>query len=129
MGDSEEKPLSAPVPEAQPEPQHDNSTAPQPEAQLDVARRFLDDDEVKSAPREKKAEFLRAKGIAESDIKNLLEETQDAPDDIAVSCIPPVSSTLVVSLLTLVAGTSQKQRGQLADERKERYPFHHIQRL
>lgn len=42
---------------------------------LEVARRFLDDEEVKSAPREKKVEFLQAKGIKDEDIAKLLGES------------------------------------------------------
>jgi hypothetical protein len=44
-----------------------------------VARRFLDDDEVKSAPRDKKVAFLKAKGISDENIQSLLgSDDEDA---------------------------------------------------
>lgn len=59
--------------------------------QLDVARRFLDDDEVKSAPREKKVAFLKAKGIEDGDIEKLLGETdQESPsENVSFPAIAP----------------------------------------
>jgi hypothetical protein len=56
------------------------------EDQLQVARRFLEDDEVKGASREKKVAFLKAKGIEDGDIEKLLGETtsQDpVPDKVS----------------------------------------------
>ncbi|KAK4082047.1 hypothetical protein Purlil1_11368 [Purpureocillium lilacinum] len=48
--------------------------AQQPEDQLQVARRFLEAEEVKTASRDKKAEFLKSKGIEDGDIQKLLGE-------------------------------------------------------
>lgn len=45
------------------------------EDQLTVARRFLEDDDVKTQPRDKKVAFLKAKGIEDGDIEKLLDET------------------------------------------------------
>jgi hypothetical protein len=76
MGDSDQRPSPAP------ESHHNDAAAvepqpqAQPEAQLDVARRFLHDDEIRSAPRDKKVEFLKSKGIDEADIAVLLQETE-----------------------------------------------------
>jgi hypothetical protein len=57
----------------------DADTAPKPtEDALDIARRFLNDDEVQSASREKKEAFLKAKGIEDGDIQKLLDETADS---------------------------------------------------
>ena len=56
------------------------------EDQLQVARRFLEDDEVKGASREKKVDFLKTKGIGDGDIEKLLGETtsQDpVPDKVS----------------------------------------------
>lgn len=54
----------------------DNPSGPQD--RLDVARRFLDDDEVKTAPRDKKVAFLQAKGIADADITKLLGDADSS---------------------------------------------------
>jgi hypothetical protein len=40
---------------------------------LEQARKFLDDDEIRSAPREKKVAFLESKGVQKEDIKTLLD--------------------------------------------------------
>ena len=52
---------------------------------LAVARRFLDTDEVRSSSREKKAEFLRTKGVSEEDIQKLLAESQGETQQTEVS--------------------------------------------
>ncbi|CRK20862.1 hypothetical protein BN1723_012175, partial [Verticillium longisporum] len=39
---------------------------------IEVARRFLQDDEIKDASRERKLEFLKTKGLEEADIEKLL---------------------------------------------------------
>ncbi|KAK1248061.1 hypothetical protein MKX07_000949 [Trichoderma sp. CBMAI-0711] len=50
---------------------------------LQVARRFLQDDAVKAAPRHTKVDFLKSKGVDDADIQYLLrdivEEEEDAP--------------------------------------------------
>ncbi|PTB61780.1 hypothetical protein BBK36DRAFT_1190316, partial [Trichoderma citrinoviride] len=51
---------------------------------LQVARRFLEDDAVKAAPRHTKADFLKSKGVDDADIRYLLdgieeEEEGEAP--------------------------------------------------
>lgn len=43
---------------------------------LEVARRFLEEEQVKSAPREKQVAFLKTKGVSDNDIEKLLG---DAP--------------------------------------------------
>jgi|SRR5687767_10688905 hypothetical protein len=53
-------------------------SSPATEDQLEVARRFLQDDAVKDESREKKASFLREKGISNSDIEKLLAELPSA---------------------------------------------------
>ncbi|KAF3048288.1 hypothetical protein E8E12_011630 [Didymella heteroderae] len=64
---------------------------------LDQARRFLEDPNIRNAPREKKAVFLQAKGVSPEDIETLLGKVvqQDASPDLeaagarAWSTIPP----------------------------------------
>jgi hypothetical protein len=46
----------------------------QDEDPLAVARRFLEDENVKTQPREKKVSFLRAKGLSDGDIDTLLQD-------------------------------------------------------
>ncbi|UNI16189.1 hypothetical protein JDV02_002650 [Purpureocillium takamizusanense] len=50
------------------------------EDQLQVARRFLEADEVKTASRDTKAEFLKSKGIGDGDIRKLLGEPTSSED-------------------------------------------------
>jgi hypothetical protein len=59
--------------------------------QLDVARRFLQDDAVKNEPREKKAGFLREKGIDEEDVQKLLAELPAAQSSSEVEVLNPLS--------------------------------------
>ncbi|KAL6866374.1 hypothetical protein ACO1O0_002482 [Amphichorda felina] len=75
MANDQEKPESG-IPDWQRGQEESGKPA---EDQLDVARRFLDDDEVKSAPREKKVAFLKAKGVEDGDIEKLLSETEQQP--------------------------------------------------
>ncbi len=84
MGDSEEtsKPdiptwqqtQQAPPPPA--ENEGDSKTGPDApaEATLEQARKFLQDEEVRKSSRERKAEFLKAKGIPQDSIDKLLSE-------------------------------------------------------
>lgn len=100
MSDSEEeRPAPTASPDAQPGPLPEEPTAhasQHTEDRLTVARRFLEDDEVKAAPREKKIEFLKAKGIEDAHIDELLGEPEEAP---AVAILEDVS-THRCSLLT-----------------------------
>ncbi|KAK4666990.1 hypothetical protein QC763_305160 [Podospora pseudopauciseta] len=62
----------------------ESSTAPAPEktreATLEQARIFLKDTETQKATAAQKTEFLKSKGLSDSDIQDLLKEvTQDAP--------------------------------------------------
>ncbi|KAL8409485.1 hypothetical protein RB594_007790 [Gaeumannomyces avenae] len=120
MSDSDKK-ENGPVlvPEQDGSPAQD-SVQPESQSTLDVARRFLQTDEVRRESREEKVIFLKTKGISETDIDALLEEdakavasgsseTTDAPQeavaptttttasqdkDVATSQIPePASAT------------------------------------
>lgn len=70
-----------------------SETASNPTAddQLDVARRFLQDEAVKNEPREKKDEFLKEKGIGEDDIQKLLAELPAAQSSSEVEVQDPIS--------------------------------------
>ncbi|WZH48083.1 peroxisomal membrane anchor protein conserved region-domain-containing protein [Fusarium acuminatum] len=47
---------------------------------LKIARRFLENDDVRHAPHDKKVEFLRSKGIAEAEIHALLGQEESATE-------------------------------------------------
>lgn len=55
---------------------NEDSTTTTDEDRIRVARRFLDDEKIKTSPRESKIAFLRGKGIDEADIKELLGEVE-----------------------------------------------------
>ncbi|KAL7921581.1 peroxisomal membrane anchor domain-containing protein, variant 1 [Trichoderma austrokoningii] len=87
MDDSDGKPAADSVPKWQlnlpgEEPAADDTPQSQAEEdnaqsdKLEVARRFLEDDAVKSAPREVKIDFLKSKGVADGDIQTLLSEPE-----------------------------------------------------
>ncbi|EGR46023.1 uncharacterized protein TRIREDRAFT_80788 [Trichoderma reesei QM6a] len=102
MDDSDDKPSPDSVPKWQltapdDEPNIDEAQSqPQSQSQqhdedahadrLQVARRFLEDDAVKAAPRHIKVDFLKSKGVDDADIQYLLrdiaeeEEEEDAPN-------------------------------------------------
>ncbi len=61
------------------------------EDQMDVARRFLEDDEVKNASRDKKVAFLKAKGIEDGDIEKLLSETDQSSESVSSYSLFPSS--------------------------------------
>lgn len=58
------------------------------EATLEQARKFLQDAQVQNTTPERKAEFLKSKGLSESNIEALLKEvSQDS--QASVCCHPP----------------------------------------
>ncbi|TFA97588.1 hypothetical protein CCMA1212_010684 [Trichoderma ghanense] len=91
MDDSDGKSSPDSVPKWQlPAPDDDepNTEAPQSQSQsqqhedahadrLQIARRFLEDDAVKTAPRHTKADFLKSKGVDDADIRYLLDGTEE----------------------------------------------------
>lgn len=52
---------------------------PASEDNLEVARKFLQDDEIRDAPREAKEAFLKTKGISSEDIEQLLGSSASEP--------------------------------------------------
>jgi hypothetical protein len=68
-----------PAPSAEESETKDTSTADLDP--LEHARRFLDDDSIKDAPREGKVAFLESKGLKPEQIEQLLEAQQPSDDD------------------------------------------------
>lgn len=102
MDDSEGKPPSDSVPKWQlnlPGDEPASDDVPQSQAddnntqsdKLEVARRFLEDDAVKSAPREVKIDFLKSKGVGDEDIQFLLSEPEGEPSAMEDSAPTDVS--------------------------------------
>ncbi|KFA73727.1 hypothetical protein S40288_06257 [Stachybotrys chartarum IBT 40288] len=82
MGDQDTKPEPDSVPEwqhTQTNADADADAADVPPVDLEVARRFLDDEQVKTASRQKKTEFLKSKGIPDAQIEALLAEVEEKP--------------------------------------------------
>ncbi|RYP19647.1 hypothetical protein DL765_003240 [Monosporascus sp. GIB2] len=84
---ADEKANQAPASQhAQPEPDppaedsksNEGSAAATTEATIDQARRFLEDESVRSSTVEKKTEFLKSKGFSDEQIRALLGETKGA---------------------------------------------------
>lgn len=72
-------------PNAEPEPEQGASR----DSTLEQAKKFLQEAQVKDTTRERKAEFLKSKGLSEKDIEGLLDEvTQDGrPESQASVCL------------------------------------------
>lgn len=107
MGDSDDNkqvPLVPSWQQASPT-QPDDSTA-SPDSILDQARRFLQEDAVKDSSTEKKVEFLKSKGLEESDIATLLEESADTSRALSTPAAPETQSApLPPSITTEAAST------------------------
>ncbi|KAF4776212.1 hypothetical protein HER10_EVM0004435 [Colletotrichum scovillei] len=69
------------------------------ENSLEVARKFLQDGEIKDAPREAKESFLRTKGISPEDIEHLLGSSASEPaqETTQTGQSPPSSSQVTTS--------------------------------
>lgn len=97
MGDSDDDKATS-IPAWQREATEDKpDTEPQPaQDHLETARRFLEDTDVKDAPREKKVAFLKGKGIEDGDIDRLLgaEETQ-IEDEVGFPLLWPATAANV----------------------------------
>lgn len=80
MGDQDSKPKPDSIPEwqhTQTDADADTDAANVPPVDLEVARRFLDDEQVKTASRQKKTDFLKSKGIPDAQIEALLAEVEE----------------------------------------------------
>ncbi|KAM0473370.1 hypothetical protein ACHAPX_008116 [Trichoderma viride] len=109
MDDSEGKPPSDSVPKWQlnlpgdepatddaPSQAEDNNTQSD---KLEVARRFLEDDAVKGAPREVKIDFLKSKGVGDEDIQFLLSKPEGEPSATEDSAPTDESNQKALSVL------------------------------
>ncbi|KAL8939039.1 MAG: hypothetical protein Q9211_002921 [Gyalolechia sp. 1 TL-2023] len=85
---SDSQPQEDPDPDPDPTP---TSTAPplSRATLLEQASKFLDEDDIKHAPKEKKAAFLEAKGLTKDDISKLLDITSES----AGTPLPKVTGT------------------------------------
>lgn len=86
MADSEDKAASSSTPEWQ-RSQTEATPAATEDTTVDIARRFLDDDAIKTAPRDKKVAFLKAKGIQDDDIQKLLGKPEEESKSVEVSIL------------------------------------------
>ncbi|KAL2265360.1 hypothetical protein VTJ83DRAFT_6460 [Remersonia thermophila] len=55
--------------------------SPSPEEKLEQAKTFLQDDQVQNTSHERKVEFLKSKGLSESDIQSLLKDVAAPAED------------------------------------------------
>jgi hypothetical protein len=76
--ESENKQEALAVPPTPPSAEHATEPGPEQSAsrdeRLEQARKFLQDAQVQGTTPERKAEFLKSKGLSESDIEGLLNE-------------------------------------------------------
>ena len=91
MSDSEDKQDYPAIPTWQrgaPSEEPTTGATESQEDKLEVARRFLDDEAVQDASREKKVEFLKSKDIADDEIRKLLGEEEEAAAIVVRSVSP-----------------------------------------
>ena len=115
MSDSDPKEKKSGIPSwqqnaAQKPLQEDDKPKSEPEsnaaAKLEQARKFLEDDEVKDAPTDKKIEFLESKGVRNEDIQSLLgvsknqESSNTPPSPPSNTQVPPLLPSLSTQILT-----------------------------
>ncbi|CEJ87885.1 hypothetical protein VHEMI04541 [[Torrubiella] hemipterigena] len=85
MSDSSGDDKPAAIPSWQASVSSSDAPAPaadkQTEDTLAVARRFLQEEQVQSAPREKQVSFLKTKGVSDEDIEKLLGEAKKSEAD------------------------------------------------
>ncbi|KAK6086746.1 peroxin 14/17 [Seiridium cupressi] len=107
MSDSKE----TAVPRANEAPSTSEVT-PKPNTTLDQARKFLSDDNVRSASKEKKTEFLKSKGLTNEDIETLLneessnEESKAKGDDLQSDIVETKEAPQQVAAQTTSSPTS-----------------------
>ncbi|KAH6877305.1 peroxisomal membrane anchor protein conserved region-domain-containing protein [Thelonectria olida] len=80
------------------------------EDKLDVARKFLDDENVRDAPRDQKIAFLKSKDIADDDIQTLLgdEPTPSASEPREVPITQPAPQSASTSTQTASAPPTEQ---------------------
>ncbi|KAJ4416677.1 hypothetical protein N0V82_006586 [Gnomoniopsis sp. IMI 355080] len=109
MGDSDENSKQAPlVPswqQAASNQTEDSDTST--ESILDQARRFLQEETVKSSSREKKIEFLKSKGLEEADVTKLLEESNETTTQSITQ--PPTAQPTITTLESIETPASLQE--------------------
>ena len=96
---------------------------------LEQARKFLEDEEVRRSPPERKAEFLRSKGFEQRDIDQLLSEEDQRHD---VSPVPATVNDLPPSYYVLPSHRANKDTRTPKRLRRTLSPRHrprHLQHL
>lgn len=74
MGNSKDEPSVPKWQQANADAPATSSTIVQGPATIEQAKKFLQDEEVRRYPRQKKTEFLKSKGLSESDVQELIAE-------------------------------------------------------
>lgn len=112
----------------------ESSTAPAPEktreATLEQARIFLKDTETQKATAAQKTEFLKSKGLSDSDIQDLLKEvTQDAPVRFSLPYCLPAYITLTFSSPPAPRPTTTPNHHHLRPPKRRPPPHRHLPRI
>jgi hypothetical protein len=102
-------------------------SAPEPassrEETLEQARRFLQDAQVQNTPPERRAEFLKSKGLSETDIEELVQEvTQDGRPESRASVCLPLRPAPYGFLLTRSQNETKEERIEPPPVKKEDRP-------
>jgi hypothetical protein len=106
-------------PSAEPAPE----STPSREETLEQARKFLQDAQVKNTPPERRAEFLKSKGLSESDIEGLLKEvTQYGRLESQASVCLPLHRAFYGLLLTRPQNETKEERIEPPPAKKEDRP-------
>ncbi|KAK1968996.1 hypothetical protein LY78DRAFT_630699 [Colletotrichum sublineola] len=87
-------------PQPQQPPQDALPNKPTSEDSVEVARKFLQDDEIKDAPREAKEAFLKTKGISSEDIEQLLGSSVREPSHVNTQTVQAPASPTQVTVTT-----------------------------
>jgi hypothetical protein len=111
---------------AQPEPDAEVESSKEAPATLEQARRFLEDPEVQKQTPERKIEFLRSKGLSESDIEELLKDVSQDPQTeppVVVSLFAsPHRKQNLISCVTRRGKTEQQYRNPSLHRQKPQPP-------
>lgn len=85
MAEDDQKTVAPSQGDSQPEPAGSVSVP----TTVDQARRFLADESIRGASRDRKAEFLKSKGLQDEDIEKLLSEVNEADIASTLPSAPP----------------------------------------
>lgn len=130
MGDADENnKQAASIPSwqqaaSQPQPADDSSSAmPSSDTIMDRARIFLQDEEVRNSSKEKKAEFLKSKGLDEADIAKLLDESSQSTTTTATTeTTEPTTETPETQPLSSSSSSSSTELNTLSSDAQPGHP-------